>query len=274
MAKRRRRRRIIGLFPSAGRAVWTAARWALTHPGPFLAVSGLAAGLWGMSQYAQRADIFRVAHVELPADSSLRVTESLMGKNLLTLDLRLLADEVTRQQPGMKQVRVVRRLPDTLRLELVPRLPVAQVRLDLPAASAAQAGRWYPVDRDGFILPDGRAEPADSLLRVVGFGAGTAALRAGRENADERLKLALRVAVSLRREAPAIARRLKELNVSDPQQIRFLLDGDTEVRCGSEAELSAHLSRLQAALRVIARHPVDVGYIDVRFQEPVIHPRT
>jgi len=96
----------------------------------------------------------------------------------------------------------------------------------------------------------------------------------GRENTDERLKLALRVAGSLRRTAPRIARRLTEMNVSNPAEIRFLLDGATEVRCGSETELSAHLERLQAALRVIARHPVDVGYIDVRFQEPVIHPRT
>ncbi len=273
MAKRRRRR-IIGLLPRAGRAVWAAARWALRHPGPFLAASGLAAGLWALVQYAQRAEVFRIAHVELPADSSLRVTESLMGKNLLTLDLRALAEEIARQQPGMKQVRVVRRLPDTLRFELVPRLPVAQVRLDPPTASGGGAGRWYPVDRDGFILPDGRAEPAGGLLRVVGFGTGTPALRAGRENADERLQLALRVAGSLRHAAPTLARRLTELNVSNPAEIRFLLDGDTEVRCGSEAELSAHLERLQAALRVIARHPVDVGYIDVRFQEPVIHPRT
>ena len=268
---RRRRRRIIGLLPRAGGAAWTAARWALRHPGPFLAASGLAAGAWGMSQYAQRAEAFRIAHVEFPADASLRVTDSLMGQPLLTLDIRALAAEISRQQPGMKQVRVVRRLPNTIRFEMVPRLPVAQVRLH-PATGGA--GRWHSVDRDGFILPDGSAEPASGLLRVGGFGPGTSAWRAGRENTDERLKLALRVAGSLRRTAPRIARRLTEMNVSNPAEIRFLLDGATEVRCGSETELSAHLERLQAALRVIARHPVDVGYIDVRFQEPVIHPRT
>ena len=264
MAKRRHRRRIIGLFPRAGRAVWTAARWVLRHPGPFLAAGGLAAGLWALGRYVQRTELFRIAHVELPASVSLRVRESLIGDNLLTLDIRALAEEVTRQQPDVKQVRVVRRLPNTLRFEAIPRLPVAQVRLD----------RWYPVDREGFILPEGSAEPAGSLLRVGGFDGGASALRAGRENTDERLQLALRVAVSLRRTAPAIARRLTQLNVSDPQQIRFLLDGATEVRCGSEAELSAHLERLEGALKAIARHPVDVGYIDVRFQEPVIHPRT
>ena len=273
MAKRRHRRRIIGLFPHAGRAVWTAARWVLRHPGPFLAAGGLAAGLWALGRYVQRAELFRIAHVELPAGVSLRVRESLMGDNLLTLDIRALAEEVTRQQPDVKQVRVVRRLPNTLRFEAIPRLPVAQVRLD-PATSGGGAGRWYAVDREGFILPEGSAEPSGGLLRVVGFEGGSSTLRAGRENTDERLRLALRVAVSLRRTAPAIARRLTQLNVSDPRQIRFLLDGATEVRCGSEAELSAHLERLEGALKAIARHPVDVGYIDVRFQEPVIHPRT
>lgn len=264
MAKRRHRRRITGLLPRAGRAIWTAARWVLRHPGPFLAAGGLAAGLWALGRYVQRAELFRIAHVELPPSVSLRVRESLMGDNLLTLDIRALAEEVTRQQPDVKQVRVVRRLPDTIRFEVIPRLPVAQVRLD----------RWHSVDREGFILPEGSAEPAGGLLRVVGFEGGASALRAGRENSDERLQLALRVAVSLRRTAPAVARRLTQLNVSDPRQIRFLLDGATEVRCGSEAELSAHLERLEGALKAIARHPVDVGYIDVRFQEPVIHPRT
>ena len=65
-----------------------------------------------------------------------------------------------------------------------------------------------------------------------------------------------------------------EVNVSDPQQIRFLMEGDTEVRCGTEAELEAHLQRLRTALKAIARQSLDAQYIDVRFHEPVVHPRT
>jgi hypothetical protein len=48
---------------------------------------------------------------------------------------------------------------------------------------------------------------------------------------------------------------------------------DTEVRCGSEAELSMQFERLRSALNVIRRRQIDAQYIDVRFKEPVIAPR-
>ena len=78
----------------------------------------------------------------------------------------------------------------------------------------------------------------------------------------------------IRRTPLSLSRRLIEINVVDPQQIRFLMEGDTEVRCGTESELDAHLQRLRVALRAIARQSLDAQYIDVRFQEPVVHPRT
>lgn len=261
----RRRRRIIGIVPRLGRACWAAGRWAFRHPGSFLLIAGLSAGVWRLWGFAQRADVFRIAQVELPADSSLHVRQSLIGENLLTLDLGALARELKRQQPGLKEVRVVRRLPDTLTIEPITRVPVAQVRI----------GRWHEVDKDGFILPEGSVEPAEHLIRLVGFERGGPPLGAGKENDDDRLQSALRVLAALQRAPSLTARRLAEVDVADPQQIRFLIDGGaTEVRCGSEAELGAHLERLGAALKAIDRHPFEVGYIDVRFPEPVIHPRT
>jgi len=272
----RRRRRIIGIIPRAGRAVWAAGRWALTHPGPFLFLTAMVAGAWLLWGYVRRAEVFHIAQVDLPADSSLHVRRPLIGDHLLTVDLRMLADELRRQQPSLKEVRVIRRLPDTLVIEPIPRVPVAQARIGPATRSpGGGTGRWHPVDADGFILPDGSVEPAEGLVRLVGFERGGSALSVGKEQKDERVRLALRVLAALQRTGSLIARRLAEVDVSDPQQIRFLIDGGaTEVRCGSEAELGAHLARLEAALRAIDRQPFEVGYIDVRFQEPVIHPRT
>lgn len=260
---RARRRRIIGIVPRLGRGLWAACRWTLSHPQPFLSAVGLAAALWLSWGYLRGAEAFRIARLELPLDSSLQLRKTLIGEPLLTLDIRALAEELHRQQPSLKAVRVVRRLPDTLRIEPIPRIPVAQVRLE----------RWYLVDEGGFVLPEAGAEPTERLVRFVGFERAKVPLRPGRDNTDDRLQLALRVLGALRHAPPAIARRLMEVNVTDPDQIRFLLDGETEVRCGSEAELSSHLVRLQAALKAIAKQPFEVGYIDVRFQEPVLGPR-
>lgn len=262
MAKRRRR--IVGLIPRLGQGLLRCGRWIARHPQPALLSGFLFAVLWMIGAYAQRSDAFRITQVHLPPRSSLHLRAPLIGTNVWEVDIRALAGDLKQQAPWLKDIRVIRQLPNAIRIDAIPRSPVAQVRID----------RWYPVDREGFILPQGSPEPAERLIRLAGFDRAGVTLRAGKENAEERLRLALRVLDKVRRMPSLMSRRLTEINVADPQQIRFLLAGETEVRCGSEAELDAHLQRLRAALRAIAREPLEARYIDVRFKEPVVGPRT
>ena len=260
--KRRSRRRIQGLIPATVGMVWSGLRWVVRHPQTafVMALIGVAGyALWG---YIERAEAFRISRVQFPPRSDLMLSEPLLGENLLKVDLRRLSQTLKNQQPALKEVRVVRQLPNTLRIEPVSRVPAAQVKLD----------RWYPVDDEGFVMPQAETEPFEHLIRIVGVD--RAAVRPGQENDEARLKLGLRVAATVRRAPFSISRRILEVNVSNPQQIRFLMEGDTEVRCGAEAELEAHLQRLRAALKAISRQSLDAQYIDVRFHEPVVHPRT
>jgi cell division septal protein FtsQ len=261
---RAKRRRITGFLPQAGRALWGLVRWLVRHPQPLLLL-GIASALgWSVWRFGRDAEVFRITQVILPPQSTLKVRGSLIGTNIWDLDIRSLAAELKQQEPSLKEVRVVRRLPNAVRIDPISRLPVAQLKLD----------RWHAVDRDGFILPGGRAEPDERLVRLSGFYQAGIPLRAGRENSEDRLAMALRVLGALRKSPSLVSRRLVEINVADPQQIRFSLEGETEVRCGSETELEAHLARLRSALKVIGRRSLDARYIDVRFQEPVIAPRT
>jgi len=262
---RKRHKRWVGLLPRVGRGLWTALWWVIRHPQPALLAGLLGVAVWALWSYVQRADAFRISHVSLPSNSPLELPEPVIGQNLWAVDLQALSERLQRQQPSLKEVRVIRQLPNALRVDAIPRIPVAQVRLD----------RWYPVDRDGFILPTASEESAGRLIRLVGVDRTPGVLRVGKQNTDERLQLGLRVLARLQRAPALVARRLIEINVADPQQVRFVLEGETEVRCGSEAELEGHLARLQAALRALAkRQEFAVQYIDVRFQEPVVGPRT
>lgn len=257
-------RRVTGVVPRIIQGVWFGCGWVFTHPAPF-AVSLFLAGLgWSIWAYAKQAEPFRITQVLLPADSPLQVKTTLIGQNLLELDVKALAEDLRRQQPALKQVRVVRVLPNALRIEPVLRVPVAQVRLDA----------WYLVDQDGFVLPEGKGSAADRFVQLSGFG-GSGAVRAGQENANERLQLALRVLSGVRSGPATIAKRLSSIDVTDAQGIKLKLDDGIEVRCGTEEELGAHLVRLQTALKAVAKQSAfDVGYIDVRFQEPVLGPKT
>jgi cell division septal protein FtsQ len=261
---RAKRRRIAGLLPQALRTLWGLIRWLVRHPQPILLLGILSALGWSIWRFGRDAEVFRITQVVLPTQSSLKVRNSLIGTNIWDLDIRALAAELKQQEPSLKEVRVIRRLPNAVRIDPIPRFPVAQLKLD----------RWHAVDRDGFILPNGQAEPDDRLVRLSGFYQAGISLRAGRENSGDRLAMALRVLGALRKNPSLVSRRLIEINVADPQQIRFSLEGETEVRCGSEVELEAHLGRLRSALKAIGRQALDARYIDVRFQEPVIAPRT
>ena len=246
------------------RQVVVGVRWALRHPRPALLVGVTLGALWGLWGYAQRAEAFRITQVSLPANSSLKVKDSLIGTNLWELDIHALANELSAQQPWLRRVRVVRQLPNAIQIQAIPRVPIAQVRV----------GQWYLVDQEGFILPGGQLEASDELIRLVGCEGAAPALRPGKLNPQPRLELALRVLKTLRRSPALVSRRVTEINVTDPEQIRFTMGEGTEVRCGSEEELGLHLERLHAALKVIASHQMALRSIDVRFKEPVVTPQT
>ena len=85
---------------------------------------------------------------------------------------------------------------------------------------------------------------------------------------------ALRILQNLRRTQPVIWRRLTELDIGDPDQLRLVLDGEMEIRCGSERELDTQLVRLRQALKAVAKRSLKARYIDVRFQDPVVGPES
>lgn len=234
------------------------------HPQPVLFIGALGGVAWLVWEYARSTDAFRIADIAWPAGVSFQVDRPLLGSNLWEVDIGALAQELRSQQPSLKDVRVVRQPPNALRIEAIPRISVAQVRLS----------RWHPVDGGGFVLREASPEPSSALIRIVGIETSGQAIKAGKENDHERLALALRIVERLRRSPLAISRRVTEVNVADSEQLRLLVDDETEVRCGAEPQLDAHLDRLRAALAALAKQPMAVRYIDVRFQEPVISPRT
>lgn len=272
-----RRRRVKGFISKLGRALIAFGQWGWRHPQPAALVAALFMASWGLAMFAKRTDAFRIERVELPSQVSEHVRERLLGKNLWAVDIGALAAQLKVQTPWLKDIRVIRQLPHTLRVEVVERHPVAQVRL----------GEWHAVDAEGFVMPQGQHRPDKRLVQVVGLNPGGPGLAVGRVNSHPRLQLALRVLEQLV-QAPAVdAQYITQLDVNDPRQIRFRLDaaalpsgvpvpaGRTiEVRCGSEPELSVHLQRLSDAMRVLGAQPVSIRYIDLRFQDPVVGKRT
>ena len=239
-------------------------RWIFRHPQPVVILVGLAGAGLGVGLFATRSEAFRIAEIESSANSALHIPPSLIGQNLWTVDLESLAEQLHAQRPEVRSVRVIRSLPNRLRVEVVERTPLAQLKL----------GQWHAVDLEGFIFAQDHAAPLDWLIMIKGAESQKVPLKTGKVNESERLALALRVVARLQ-EPPALGRhKAMAVDVSDPQHVVFTIDGETEVRCGSEAELPTALYRLRAALERIDKQSLEARYIDVRFKDPVIGPRT
>lgn len=250
-----------GLFPWLWERIVSGVTWIAQHPQPIIISFVIAGVLWGFWTQARYAEAFNVAHVELPTDIDFAINDPVVGRNIWEVDIQELAKQLEQQQPWLKDVRVVRALPDKIRIEAIHRIPVAQVRLD----------EWYPVDSRGYILPQPVNTDQAALVQLEGFARTSTRLKAGRMNEHPELLRALRI-VGVLRQSPILQDyRLSHLNIADTDKIRIYLDGEIEVLCGSEAELPTNLQRLRIALEQLQRTgTTDIRQIDVRFPQPVV----
>jgi len=168
-ARRARRRRITGLIPHLAAALLGLGRRLVRHPRPLVLAALLAAMGGGLWRTARQAEAFRIRDVHMPADISLSLKEPLVGRNLWALDLRALADDLKRQQPWLRTVRVIRELPNAVRIEPVRRVARAQMQVGPPGSGAE---RWYAVDGEAFVLPGGTSEPHATLPNASGLRRG------------------------------------------------------------------------------------------------------
>ncbi len=270
MSRRRQARRVAGIVPRLARLLWRGLRWALVHPQLLVMIAiptGCVVACWVAVPHS---DAFRITTIQLPAEGKLKAPASLIGQNLWTVDLDALAEHLHAQQPQLKQVRVIRQLPNTLQVEALQRLPIAQVWL----SSSGGPRQWHAVDRDGFLLAEGHADAAENLLILKGVDSSDAPFKVGRQNTSQPLETALRLVERLRRSPALRGHTVTHLDVSDPHHLTFLMDEGMEIRCGSEEELDTHLDRLRAVLKKVAPHQLNVRYVDLRFHDPVIGPRT
>ena len=224
------------------------------------------AGLWA---FALRTELFRITEVQVVPTDAVHAASTLIGRNIWDVNLRALADQLKAQYPHLKDIRVIRQLPNILRIEAIERVPVAQ----MPVRRTATASAWYPIDRDGFVVLRSSDHPREALIQVLGLNQAAPSPQTTQAKPTERMALALRIITRLRRARQMPQGRLRGVDVSDPRHIRLVLDDQTEVRCGTEEELDVQLSRLRGVLEVLARRSVAARYIDVRFEQPVIAPQ-
>jgi cell division septal protein FtsQ len=164
------------------------------------------------------------------------------GANLFAVDLRRARDELMREQPSIREMTLVRKLPDRMEIRILEREPIARI---------GNRAAGLVVDGDGFVFH--RYVGVATLPAIVGLDG--VALQAGMRMADmaqaavclvaslERLNFRLPVmTVDASREDYLL------LTLADHKQIKLAWEGMEKPSCDSMEVLRKRMVELSRAI--------------------------
>jgi cell division septal protein FtsQ len=170
--------------------------------------------------------------------------------NLWALDLTRVKRDLE-LVPAIESASVERVLPNTLRILVTEREPVAQVRLPpLPGAPTNREPMTYQIDAHGFVMfpleayqlsTPAHTNPPLPLLT----GISAMELRAGRRLESGPVRAALQLLVDFDRSPMFGLVDLKQIEVGQPGMLQVVTGQQTEVTLGL-ADLGAQLQRWRA----------------------------
>ena len=225
----------------------------LEAAGGALVVLGAA---WASYSRVMASERLRVERVEVRGGHFLsegEVRELLgpaVGENILGLDIEALKSRL-RASPWVAEATVARTLPDTLRVDIRERTPLALAELD----------RLYLMDGDGSLIDTYGPRTAGFDLPIVRGLAGTTE-QARRERAQR--------AGALLQDLGDLAREVSELHVEASGDLRLVLRGAGEVvRMGPPPWHPQFRTFLGLRKELAARCP-EAEYFDLRYRDRII----
>ena len=225
------------------------------------ALVGAPAAYW-LAGAAQRTPLLRVSAIVVDgtrwtSEGEVRAAaEALRGQHILAVDLD--AERAgLRALPWIEDVRLRRVLPSTVEVAVTERTPVAIARV---------GRRLYLVDSEGVLLDDYGPRFATLGLPIIDGLAG----RGGASAEIDRRRAAL-AARLIRQVAPheALAARLSQIDVRDPDDAVVLLSGDpARIHLGGE-RFAERLGTYLDLVPTLRAHVPKIDAVDLRFGQRV-----
>ncbi len=228
-----------------------------------LGLAALALAAYRGSEVVAHARVLQIDHLvvvgneRVPSAIVLEAVDGLKGRNLVLTDLGAWRERLM-QSPWVRDASLRRSLPSTVEISVSERIPAVLARID---------GRLYLVDEQGMVIDQYGPRYANFDLPIVD-GLEIPKPAAGARVDPARAALAARVVASVRNR-PELAKRLSQIDVTNPHNAQVTLAGDTAVlRLGEEQFQQRIESYLQLADTLRSLVP-DIEYVDLRFGERV-----
>ncbi len=239
-----------------GRAWWSVLR-------ALLVLGALAYGGYRASELAVDGPWLRVQHIRVTGNERLSrgevlgLLDGLMGEHILLTRLAMWRERVL-ASPWVADAALRRRLPSTIEVSIRERRPVGIARL---------RGELYLVDGTGTVVDEFGPRYAEFDLPIID-GLVTVPPEGEPEIDHARGEVVARVMASMRAR-PDLASRISQIDVSEPHDVKVILQGDPAVvRLGAERFAERLQSYIELAPTLRARVPA-FDYVDLRYGERI-----
>ncbi|MCM8798321.1 MAG: cell division protein FtsQ/DivIB, partial [Candidatus Omnitrophica bacterium] len=163
-------------------------------------------------------------------------------------------------KPEYAEIIIKRVLPHRLWVVLKERLPIMQIKM----------GKFYPVDREGFILPYARETPHTNLPIILGIEPGEIAINS--LSHSPRIRKAIEIIALIKEGKYFWEKGVTKINLTSLNDISFFLDNGIEVKFGSPV-LKEKFERLSLVLEEVKIKSLSPSFIDLRFKDVILGPQ-
>lgn len=181
------------------------------------------------------------------------------GRNIFDVDIGSISSRIKGDYPVVKEVAVKRVMPGSLKITVVPRIPVAKVKMR----------EYFPVDKTGMVLsPDMRSERVPVIVGVSSW----LRPRVGERLKSLQLTSAFGLIDALKEGSFLSGYEVSVIDVSNYKNPSFYLESGIEVKVGS-GNFADKLKKLKTTLANPDLDKDNIKYIDLRFEGVVIGPK-
>ncbi len=233
---------------------------------------------WAVREFVTENPAFATKTIDLQTEGVLTV-EALrrwagvrVGENLMSLDLSRIKRDLE-LVPLIQSAAVERVLPDTLRIRVIERVPVAQVATLRPNASGRYATVIHLLDATGFVmLPPDRTMVADPTALQIDWlpelrGVNDVDLKLGRQVESPQVRAALRLLGHFERSSMFGRSDIRRVDVSGLEVLTATTSIGGEITFASHHDFDMQLRRWRAVQDVATQQGKVISTLDVSISQ-------
>jgi cell division septal protein FtsQ len=239
--------------------------WRLARIGLAIGIT-IVAGIWA-ARTLLASSLLTVKHIAIAGNQRLTVPEiealldGLRSERILNVDFEAYRKRVL-DSPWVADVAIRRRLPSTVELRIVERVPMAIARL---------GPQLYLVDREGVIMDEFGPQYRDFDLPIV--DGLVAASRGGPVTDADRVLLTGKFVAAID-SRPDLRKRISQVDVSNARDLVAILDSSPAALHLGDARFVERLTTYFEISQTLTDQFAELDYVDLRFDDRVfVRPR-